>query len=192
MFFGYLSCSFSYSSCLVIRDISIASVSTNMCFFLHKSLYVSISEMCMSIDVRLFFVQVFACQKRKTCKNFVQHIHCSNVNSLSQRVYSQVIRLLDLGVSFSLKIFSSCRRCCNRQVCAWVTVSKRRSHSTRIWKPLECAQRSSSRTGHGTRANSRVKKLARPAILLHPVHAWLENPYKMYHCQSCFFILENK
>ena len=45
-------------------------------FFLHKSRYVSISRLCMSIDVHFVFVQVFACQKRETCKNFVKHIHC--------------------------------------------------------------------------------------------------------------------
>jgi hypothetical protein len=32
----------------------------------------------VSIDVHFFFVEVFACQKRKTCKNFVKHIHCSH------------------------------------------------------------------------------------------------------------------
>ena len=45
-------------------------------FFLHKSQYVSTFKICVSIDVHLFFVQVFACQKRKTCKNFVKHMHC--------------------------------------------------------------------------------------------------------------------
>ena len=28
----------------------------------------STSSLCVSIDMHLFFVQVFACQKRKTCK----------------------------------------------------------------------------------------------------------------------------
>ena len=48
-------------------------------FFLHKSKYVSISKLCVSIDVHSYLVQIFACQKKKTCKNFVKHIHCKEV-----------------------------------------------------------------------------------------------------------------
>ena len=81
------------------------------------------------------------------------------------RFYSQVIRLLDFGVSLVLRYASHAGvvAIVNHEVCAWVTVHKHRSHSTRIWKPLECAWSSSSRTGHRARADSRVQKLASQA-----------------------------
>ena len=45
--------------------------------FLHKSLYITKSKLCVSIDVQSIFVQVFVCQMSKTCKSFVKNTHCS-------------------------------------------------------------------------------------------------------------------
>ena len=102
----------------------------------------------------------------------------SNIMSLSQRVYSQVIRFLDFGDSLVLRCFHHAGVVAIvKYVLGW-QLCKHRGHSTRIWKPLESAQRSSSRTGRGTRANSRVNKLARPAILLHPCTPGLKIPTK--------------
>jgi hypothetical protein len=35
------------------------------------------SNLCESIDMQLFFAQVFACQIQKNCKNFVKNTHSS-------------------------------------------------------------------------------------------------------------------
>ena len=48
--------------------------------------------MCVSIDVHLFFVQVFACQKRNTCKNFVKHIHSRPPRTLILGLFCLVSR----------------------------------------------------------------------------------------------------
>ena len=62
--------------CLVVRVISVCKVLIDAWFFfLHKSHYMSISKLCMSIDMHFIFVRVFACQISKTCKNFVKKIH---------------------------------------------------------------------------------------------------------------------
>ena len=38
--------------------------------------YIGPPKSCASIDVQFIFVQVFACQMSKTCKNFVKNTHC--------------------------------------------------------------------------------------------------------------------
>ena len=51
------------------------SVNWRVVFFGHKSHYMSKSKLCMSINMRFNYVQVFACQMSKTSKNFVKHTH---------------------------------------------------------------------------------------------------------------------
>jgi hypothetical protein len=60
---------------LRLRVISIPSVSIDVLFvFLHKPQYAPTSKLCVSIDAQfLLGVRVCACQKSKTCKNFVKH-----------------------------------------------------------------------------------------------------------------------
>ena len=58
-------------SCLVIHVISISSVSTDVCFFLRKSQYVSTSKMCVSIDVHLFCAS-FCVSKVKNSQKLCQ------------------------------------------------------------------------------------------------------------------------
>jgi hypothetical protein len=59
-----------------------------------------ILKLCVSIDVHFIFVQVFACQVSKTCKNFVKHTHWLQV----------IVDVKYWGLKVSL---SNCYKCQN-------------------------------------------------------------------------------
>ena len=56
--------------------------------FLHESHYMSNSTSCISNDMHFIFMQVFACQMSKTCKNFVK--------TYTLTITSQILTTLDL------------------------------------------------------------------------------------------------
>ena len=73
VFSRYLYCSSYYLSCIVIRVISVYSVSIHVFFsFLHKSQYVSTSRVCVCVCARAR--ASLACQKcknlQKLCKTY--------------------------------------------------------------------------------------------------------------------------
>jgi hypothetical protein len=66
-------------------------------FFLQKLHFKSTFKLCVSIDVH-FIVHIFACQKWKFCKNFVNHTHCmEHVENVEARTLTTCLGIWDHG-----------------------------------------------------------------------------------------------
>jgi hypothetical protein len=78
----FLKCHFNVTCLIVCVIFKFLKCQLTYGFFFDKSHYMSKFKLCVSMDVHFYFVQVFARQKPKTCKNFVKHIHYSHLQVL--------------------------------------------------------------------------------------------------------------
>ena len=82
------------------------------CFFLHKSHYMSKSKMCMSIDVKFIFVQVFACQNVKSLQTLWQkYTLCGRHARLHvcRIVFNMYVWCGILEPVFNIEVFNTCQ-----------------------------------------------------------------------------------